>query len=353
MAIPAEPWYPGGTERVAAEISLRLRSADYDLTLIGTGKRPGVYRWKGLNVIIYKSYTDAYGISPTLLRDLKTNDFDLIHAHGFTTFIPLAISIKKLLHGNTKVLFHPHYHHHGSNVVFDKLRFLYDPLMSSFFFRETDFLVACSRAELSLINRKLKPNLPSAVVYDGVDVDKIRKANPYSFDGKLFLYVGRLEKYKNIHFAIRAMKYLPNEYKFYIIGKGPFENALRNLAQSLKLEDRVIFLGYQPDEVVYRWLSTCNLFVHLSEIEAFGMTCIEAMATDKPVIVNDDNFGLRETAEIFPEAIRMVPVKSISAKRLAEFMEEQCSSTIKADIVPFSWTKITERFSNLYNLILS
>ena len=124
-------------------------------------------------------------------------------------------------------------------------------------------------------------------------------------DGKLILYVGRLEKYKNIHLIIPALKHLPEDYYLYIIGEGPYQTDLIKLIKNLNLTKHVKILGHLSDKETNQWMKTSSVFITLSDIEAFGITVLEALAANTPVIVNNKG-GLSELADKFPnEVMRM------------------------------------------------
>ena len=88
----------------------------------------------------------------------------------------------------------------------------------------------------------------------------------------------------------------------YIAGKGNYRDVLNAQLAELQLQDYVEFLGWIPDEQVPLWMNACDLFVHPSLAESFGIVQIEAMACGKPVvatrnggsesIITSDEYGL-------------------------------------------------------------
>jgi len=161
------------------------------------------------------------------------------------------------------------------------------------------------------------------LIYDGVDVDSIQNAIPYEVNERIILYVGRLEYYKGVHLGILALKYLPPEYKLIIIGRGSYEDKLKEIVINNNLRERVVFLGYQPDKVVWRWLKTASVLIQLSKVESFCMTCIEALAAGTPVVANDDGSGLRETISLYPREILTYRAGKEPLEKLAEKLERQ------------------------------
>lgn len=345
---PQAPWAAGGVERIAGEVAERLKK-DFDIAIYCTGEKPDSLYWKDIPVFIFRGYTKAYFFSPTLYRALRKSRADLIHAHTFTTFMPFAASMS-----DKTFVFNPHFHHLASTLPFEMLRKIYDPTVGNYLFRNAGFIICNSHTERKLILKHFEiPPTKIDVIYNGVDIAKVRNAKPFDLDKKLILYVGRLERYKNVQVAVEAIKHLPQDYLLYIIGKGNYESSLRMRVRKLDLNKRVKFLGYVSDEEMYRWLKTCSVFVHFSEIESFGMTCIEALAAGRPVIANDDKFGLKETADLFRgKGIFTVDVRRNSIIEISEIIKEAEQLTVKVDLSDFDWNTITARFKEVYSRTL-
>jgi glycosyltransferase involved in cell wall biosynthesis len=193
------------------------------------------------------------------------------------------------------------------------------------------------------------------MITPGIDVEKIRAAKPYFRCGegkKLALYVGRLERYKNVHLIINAIKYLPN-FSLLIIGKGPEENKIREQIISQGLEKKVKIISGLDDEKVHRWYASCDVFVTLSEIESFGITVVEALAAGKPVVVNRES-ALLEFEKKFPNSVLGVNVQSASGIELARVIEEQASSEpVKEDLTEYSWENVGNKLIRLYEEVLN
>jgi len=341
------PWCGGGVERTVGEVAKRLKK-DFDIAIYCTNHKPGLYSWEDIPVYVFKGYIDAYRFSLPMYKALKKGDFDLVHAHCFTTFMPLVASriTKK------SFVFNPHFHQIGSTLLYKTLRKIYDPFAGYYLFKNASLIVCNSVTEKNLILDRFQTSRTIEVIYNGVDTHRIKNAQPYDIDGKLILYVGRLEKYKNVQVAIQALSFLPKEYHLCIIGKGSYEASLKRLTDELGLNDRVRFLGYLTDEAVYRWLKTCSVFINLSEIESFGMTCIEALAAGKPVIANDDHFGLKETADLFTGNIFTVNAKETSPQELSNLIEDTIEVRVNVNLHDFDWNTIAERFKEAYVRVL-
>jgi glycosyltransferase involved in cell wall biosynthesis len=76
-------------------------------------------------------------------------------------------------------------------------------------------------------------------------------------------------------------------FKLIIIGSGPEEKKLKNLAKSYGLEERISFEGNISEEEKIEKLAKSKLFLFPSSIEGFGISVLEAMASGNVAIVND------------------------------------------------------------------
>lgn len=341
-------YYPnrGGVENHVKEISERL-AAKHDVEVIcADGSKEE--KINGVRVRRFKAIApnNAYFFAPQIFSYLKKSDFDVIHAHNYHAFPALLASLAK---GNKKFVFTPHYHGVGSTALRDLLNKPYK-LIGSGIFRRTDKIICVSNYEKEIVKRDFGISEEDIVVIpNGIDMQEIKKAKPFKFDGALILYIGRLEKYKNIHFVIEAMRYLPKDFYFYIGGEGRYERNLKNLIYKLDLEGRVRFLGYISDEEKYGWMKTCSLFVNLSSVEAFGMTVLEALAAGKPVIVNDKG-GLKELAEKF-DGVLPVCVERLSAGRLASIIKGAVGRAVSADVSEYDWERVVDKIEEIYETL--
>jgi glycosyltransferase involved in cell wall biosynthesis len=137
------------------------------------------------------------------------------------------------------------------------------------------------------------------VIYNPQNLDHIRQdmGKPHARSGGSFrlVTVGRLAPEKDVANALRALRLLLDmgrDVKLGIIGNGPDEVPLRNLAAMLRLGDRVRWHGWARSP--YRVMSAADLFVMSSRHEGFGNALVEAMACGLPVVSTDCESGPRE-----------------------------------------------------------
>jgi len=346
---PRPPWSLGGVEKVVKETTTRLmKNKDITLEVWCKGYRNETVFWNEIKVRIFNS---IFGFSPALVNKLKRlqKQFDIIHIHGTSNLYPLEALMA--IENWNKVIVSSHYHPQGSTLLFRLIKPIYDKFIVSRYLRKANKIICVSNTEKNILSDNFKLSRDKLrVIYNGVDVQRINsfKSRRKKEKGKVsILYFGRLERYKNVYIAIEALKYLPDTFVIYIVGKGPYENELIRLVKKLGLEDRVKFLGFLSEEELYALLHSVDIVINLSEIEAFGIMVVESLAAGKPVIVNNKG-GLRELARYFPESV--ILIENPTPKKVARVIRVLVTKRkIKVKrLNNFEWMKIAKLYYDIY-----
>ena len=137
-----------------------------------------------------------------------------------------------------------------------------------------------------------------SVVYPGFDKETYHSKIPmtkqrqvrkkYGLTGKYLLYVGTLQPRKNLNRLVEAFAKLKNEQIKLVIGgkKGWLYDQIFEQVKSLKLENRVLFLGFVPNEDLPGLIKGAVAYILPSLYEGFGMPPVEAQAVGVPVVVS-------------------------------------------------------------------
>lgn len=128
-----------------------------------------------------------------------------------------------------------------------------------------------------------------------VDVNHIKTSTPsfalkekFPQFKKIVLMVCRLEKEKNVGLALNAWKMViekKSDAGLVIVGSGRELSNLKKLAYRLKIQDSVIFEGWQTDLVSY--YKGSDLFLNTSLYEGYGMVFKEAEAAGCKIVSTD------------------------------------------------------------------
>jgi glycosyltransferase involved in cell wall biosynthesis len=149
-------------------------------------------------------------------------------------------------------------------------------------FNKAAYLVCQSKPGL---DRAMSFGGNAVVMHNAVDVDFFFPPSPGQLRAKRVLAVGRLvEEQKRFSDLLHAMQALP-EYTLTLVGSGPDDSRLKNLAAGLGLGERVHFAGFISDRKSLRRLyQECGVFVSTSSWEAVALVVLEAMSCGAPVV---------------------------------------------------------------------
>jgi len=133
------------------------------------------------------------------------------------------------------------------------------------------------------------------VIYNGVDSVRLTPDSAERSKSPLFVYLGRLKKYKRVDIVIRAFADLNvPDATLEIAGTGDYRAPLEGLVKSLDLSGMVKFLGFIPEEEKIHLLRRAWASTLASPKEGWGISNLEAAACGTPVIAANSP-GIRES----------------------------------------------------------
>ncbi len=200
-------------------------------------------------------------------------------------------------------------------VIFNSSRLLY---------RYSDKIVCVSKAIKEIVGSNY--NIPAdkmRVIYNPVDTKrdfKEKKVVGISLPERYILHVGRMRlahKAQDILLKAFAMvrSSTPN-IKLVLLGLGPDQGIIKQLAQELGLKNDVVFAGWQ--ENITSIMRQAEMLVLSSRYEGLPMVIVEALASGCPVVSTDCPTGPREILGNNEYGL-LVPVENPTA--LAESMK--------------------------------
>ena len=227
---------------------------------------------------------------------MNEKEYTLIHTHT-----PISSLITRIAFKNSH--------------IFNKCRMIYtahgfhffkgnNPL-KNFLFRNierygakyTDTLITINKEDYAAAKKfKLRKNGTVEYVPGvGIDIDKINsiqgnkeklcKELNIPVDSILLLSVGELSKRKNHEVIVRLLNQLPDNIHYVICGQGQLENYLLDLAQKLKVNNRLHLLGYRTN--IPQIMKSCDIFVFPSLQEGLPVALMEAMACGLPCVASE------------------------------------------------------------------
>ena len=160
---------------------------------------------------------------------------------------------------------------------------------------QVDALVVPSRAMLSTLTaygvRSPMTILPTGISlgeFAGGDGAAFRRRHGIPADRPLLVHIGRLAFEKNIDFLLRTLERVRLRHPdvlLLIAGEGPALPHLKRIAQRLRLEANVQFVGYlDRANALLDCFRAGDVFVFASRTETQGLVLLEAMALGVPVV---------------------------------------------------------------------
>lgn len=306
--VPYFPPHKWGVETVAEEFSKYFISEKcwevLNVTFSVGQKSLQSYQQDGYKVLIIPAF-DIISNYPfpkfwtpqfrSVLKQVKNRDPDIIQTHTrffLSTFIGgicAKLRKKKRVHVE-----------HGSGLVkgliWRKSLFanIYDYTFGKLCFSSADQIVAISQGNIPFIKKFCKT--PIEVIYRGLDFPEIKRKKQNS-DSTSLGFIGRLVKLKGVDVLISAFADLIDDYPdlhLQIIGDGEERQNLEKQVQSLNIQDKVSFLGYQDKNTLQNQiLPSLDIFINPSLQEGLPTTVIEALLA-QCVVVATDVWGTRE-----------------------------------------------------------
>lgn len=218
---------------------------------------------------------------------------DVLHAHYATSY-GLVGALSK---------FHPYViSAWGTDVMkFPQKNFINKSVLK-FNLKKADAICATSFT----IKDYLKPvtDKPVNVIPFGINPDVFKPKEvegPFATNDFVYGLIKSFEKIYNIDVLIKCFARLKSKHsalsiKLLLVGEGSESDNLKQIVRDLNLENDVVFTGRVPFSEISTYYNMLDVLVNISEYESFGVSVIEAMACEKPVIVTNTG-GLKEIVE--------------------------------------------------------
>ena len=171
-------------------------------------------------------------------------------------------------------------------------------ILGKFLIKRADGLRVVSRLiQCKLSSKKYGLN-PNAVIHatPSVELDKYPEAKYNKdqlkerlgfADKKVILFVGRIEREKEIPLLLEAVRALKDEIPLVhliVAGRGSLLDEMKGISGRLKLDDHVTFTGYLPMEKLIDYYRLADLFVLVSYYEGTAKVLKEAAMAELPLI---------------------------------------------------------------------
>lgn len=355
IVTPRDPLHTGGVERHVAEVAKRHAAAGHEVFVLCGDPDIGSPREserEGYTVRALPAHPrgrDWFWV-PRLWSEIAATRPDVMHAQSYHTLVPpLAMARARLLGIPYVLTFHGGGH---SSALRNRARRLQRLLLRPLLARAAK-LVAVARFEIEQYGREL--HLPPdrfALIPNGTDLS-FAGAEPDRSGPPTVATVGRLERYKGHHRVIEAFPEVlrrNREARLLVVGNGPYEPELRNLADRLGVSERVEFTSVPSErpEAMAQLLRSVWVLALLSEFETHPLTALEAAAAGSRLVVAEGS-GLSELADGgFATALPL----SASAQEVGAAIAAELGQPPLREALPLiSWDECAARLLSLYQAV--
>lgn len=204
---------------------------------------------------------------------------DLIHAQSFASVLPAGLAARSRGRPCVASL-------HTSHFLVRAKSPRWAPLLSRLV-RWPDHTFAASE-EIRAVAVRLGGSQRVEALTNGVDTARFRRASARRSAGPPTLVVPRRLVAKNgVEYLIRALPQIRSALpgvRVRVIGDGPEKGRLETLARELRVEESIEFMGSRPHDQMPTLLSSGDIAVFPSLMEATSVAALEAMACELPVV---------------------------------------------------------------------
>lgn len=235
----------------------------------------------------YPPYETA--LASKLVDVVRHEKLDILHVHYAIPHASVAYMAKKIL--LAEGIYIPTVTTlHGTDITLVGKNPVYEPVVT-FAINKSDGVTAVSESLKSDTYENFKITKDIQVIYNFIDFDRFKKTNKEHFKKaiapngeKILIHVSNFRKVKRVEDVVHLFERVQKKVsaKLILVGDGPERQAVEMLCRQLHLCDSIRFLGKQ--DAVEELLAIADLFIMPSASESFGLSALEAMACEVPVI---------------------------------------------------------------------
>jgi 1,2-diacylglycerol 3-alpha-glucosyltransferase len=259
-------------------------------------KEEGVFRFVSVPWPTMPDFSLPIPISVQLGPTIKRLGLDIIHVHSPFLMGSLGARAARRYKLPLIFTFHTLYEQYVHYFPFsEKTSKQIVQIIARDFCNRCNMVVAPSQLIVNYL-RRIGVEAPIVAIPTGIDLGEFNDLDQnwlrdnYGVkknEEKVLLFVGRLGKEKNVAFLLKSFHYVQGKHpktRLVLVGKGPQESYLRQLCRQLGIEEKVIFTGVLPRQVIVHCYASADLFVFPSVTDTQGLVIGEAQATGLPVV---------------------------------------------------------------------
>lgn len=340
---------PGGVQQQVLGLSRVLRRMGHEARVLAPCDGPPPEPWVTPlgRSLPYATNGSVAPIAPDpacvlrTLRALRDETFDIVHLHEPLVPGPSAFALLM-----TEAPIVATFHRSGFAEEYDWLRPLTD--WSS---ENIDIRCAVSGEAATTAHQSLGGEYE--IVFNGIELERFRNAQPWPTEGPTVLFVGRHEPRKGLDVLLRALPDLPTNVRLWVAGLGPQTAELR----AAYPDSRIDWLGSVSDAQLAGRLRGAHVLCAPSlGGESFGIVLVEGMASEA-VVVASDIPGYHNAARADVDALFVAPndPHALAAGIMRALSDDELRARLIAGgrqrAESFSMQALAERYLEIYDRV--
>ena len=342
----------GGAERVISFLAKNLDQNVFKIKIAVVGfKKDTVYNVDDLDVTFFNQKRLLNGVHP-LYKLIKNNNTDLVF--GTIRHVNILLGFYNLIFKNVRFIVRE------ASVMSTMLKFSNSKqqipnFLLKFLYYKLDAIVCQSndikkdlKHELGIRESKL------IIIHNPITQIKQLSTSKTEYPKIIkFITIGRLSEEKGHERILIGLSKVKNySYSYTIIGSGPLELKIKDLAIELGIIDKIKFIPYTSE--VLEKLSKFDYFIQGSYVEGFPNAVLESCSIGTPVIAFDCPGG---TKEIIEDSINgfLAVTEDDFCKKLQSLNDIPVfnRAVVRASVLSkFSSEKIIKEYENLFLSVL-
>lgn len=292
--------YPtfGGSGVVATELGMALAAQGHQVHFISYSQPFRLDFFSGnlfyhevpvTNYPLFEFLPYEISLTSKLVDVVMHQELDLLHVHYAIPHASAAYMARQILEKRGKRI--PFITTlHGTDITLMGRDPSYQPVIE-FAINESDGVTAVSDSLRQDTLKYFNITREIEVIPNFIDIENYAKPSDLCFKGmyapngeKVITHISNFRPVKRIDDVVRVFEKIHKEIpaKLILAGDGPERGNVENLARQLGVINDVVFLG--KTKAIERVLCMSDLFLLTSESESFGLSSLEAMASNVPVI---------------------------------------------------------------------
>ncbi len=276
---------------------------------------------------------------------------EVIHAHDWMTF---KAGIKAKKKSKKPLVVHVHATEFDRTGGHNINQHVYN--IEKYGMEQADKVIAVSNYTKDMIIKHYGINPKKiTVVHNGVidEEEHIEQQIQKPFDN-IVLFLGRITLQKGPDYFIEAAKkvldFIPNT-KFIIAGSGDMERTIIERAAELGISENILFTGFLRGKDIERAYKMADVYVMPSVSEPFGITALEAIKNNVPVIISKQS-GVSEVINHCLKVdfwdINELTNNIVSVLKYKELKKTLEINSMK-EVTDINWDKAAEKIQIVYN----